>query len=276
MNLEKIQAQDNDMPYYLNRLMIYPILVLTLAGVLWNDQAGAEEIPGQLDWSQRVELGTPVSGIIQMINAEPGQQVKQGEVLLQLDQRGFKAKIDSLTANLKNLRAVRAEAKRELERADVMYERTLLSDHELQVKKNEYIAAQAAYEIGQAQLTLAKLNLEYSTIHAPFDAVVVLRHAEVGQTVISEMQPPELLVVVGMDRMQAIGNINIGQLAKVKLGQKATVKTNGMTFNGKVTAIGLEPESSSNANAPKYPISVTFSTGGKLLRAGQAATIDLK
>lgn len=260
---------------YLSNSRGFTLLVLILASLISSNFVKAQEIQGQIDWSQRVELSTPVKGVIKMINAEPGQSVKKGDILLQLDQRGFKARVDSLTAKLKQASAVRAEAKRELDRAETMYERTLLSQHELQVKKNDYIEAQANYDVCQAKLTQAKLDLEYSTIRAPYDAVVVLRQAEVGQTVISEIQAETLVVVAEAHRMQASGYLTVDQLGHVKLGQKAVVRTDGLTFDGKVSAIVPEPSPSRNKEPAKYTIRVIFTVGDKELRVGQSAAINL-
>ena len=251
------------------------LLVLLLAGIAWGSVALAAEIPARIGWSQRVEMGTPVSGVIRLINAVPGQRVRQGEVLLQLDQRGLRASVESHVAELKKLESILAEAGRELERAEVMYERTLLSDHELQVKKNEYVAARANRDMGKAALTRARLDLEYSEIRAPFDAIVVARQAEVGQTVVSLMQPPVLLVVAEARRRQANGFLDARQAATVRPGQKATVKVNGQAYAGEVTAISPEPAPGRD-KAARYPVSVTFATGEEEIPVGVAATIELQ
>lgn len=248
---------------------------LVLAGIAWGNVGMAEEIQASIGWSRRVELGTPVSGVIGMINAVPGQRVRQGEVLLQLDPRSFRAEVESRRAELEKLESILAEARREQERAATLYERTLLSEHELQVKKNEFIAARANRDMGRAALTRARLELEYSEIRAPFDAIVVWRQAEVGQSVVSAMQPVVLLVVAEAQRRQANGFLHARQLATVRPGQKAVVKTAGRTFTGEVTAFHPEPAPDRDKDAP-YPVSVTFSIGDSLLPVGQAATIELQ
>lgn len=249
--------------------------LLLLAGIVWGDAGLAAEIQASIGWSRRVELGTPVSGVIGRIHAVPGRRVRRGEVLLQLDQRGFRAEVESRRAELTKLESILAEAGRERERAETMYERTLLSEHELQVKKNEYTAARANRDMGRAALTRARLELEYSEIRAPFDAIVVWRQAEVGQSVVSVVQPAVLLVVAEAQRRQANGFVDARQLAAVRLGQTATVKTAGRTFRGEITAIRPEPAPGRDGKA-RYSLSVTFPVGDTLLPVGQAATIELQ
>lgn len=255
-------------------IRLFPVLVATL-GFLWSDLLYALDVEARLSWSKRVELGTPVKGIIKSVYVEPGQVVEKGTVLLELDQRGFKAHVVSQTASLNNLQAIRAEAKRELERAEVMYERTLLSDHELQVKKNEYIGAQAAYDVGRAQLVQAKLELENSAIRAPFDAIVVSRNAEVGQTVVPDLQPVVLLTVADVRNMRASGYITEKQLGSVRLGMNASVETAGQIYNGRISAVGLEPATTGKSEHGRYPLTVTFPVNEQTLHVGQPAKIIL-
>ena len=54
-----------------------------------------------------------------------------------------------------------------------MYDRSMLSDHDLQIAKNNFTAAQSNHLQALASLTKAKLNLEYSAVRAPFNAIVI-------------------------------------------------------------------------------------------------------
>mgnify|MGYP000359492385 CR=1 FL=1 len=137
-----------------------------------NAVVKAEELEAILGWSKRVELSTPVNGVVQKVYAEPGKIVAKGEVLVQLDSRAFKADLKYAKANIKNTNEKSLEAKRELDRQLDMYDRSMLSEHDLQVAKNNFSSAQALYQQAQASLTKAKLNLENSAIRTPFNAVV--------------------------------------------------------------------------------------------------------
>ena len=133
----------------------------------------AEEFEGVLDWSKRVELSTPVNGIVQKVFSQTGKIAAKGEVLVQLDPRAFKADLKYAKAKFKNTNEQSLEAQRELDRQLDMYDRSMLSDHDLQIAKNNFTAAQSNYLQAQAALTKAKLNLEYSAIRAPFNAIVI-------------------------------------------------------------------------------------------------------
>jgi len=145
----------------------------------------AEEFAATLQWSKRVELSTPVSGVVQKVFAAPGVIVAKGEVLVQLDSRSYQADLKFAKANLANADAISQEAKRELYRQNDLYERTLLSEHDLQVAKNNFTSAQSRFFQAQSSLTKSKLNLEYSAVRAPFNALVIITSAVLGQFVVS-------------------------------------------------------------------------------------------
>lgn len=233
----------------------------------------ALEFKAELDWARQVELGTPVKGVVQQILAQPGQHVAKNEILLQLDQRGFKSRMTGLKAQVASFKAEFAEAEREQQRSMELYDRTVLSDHELQVAKNNLIAAEAKYKMAQAQLVEAQLELEYSSLRAPYDAVVLSRTAEVGQTVIPDLQPVILFVLADASRMRAKGLVAANEIAKISMGQEAFVKIDGEEYKGQVINFGLEKSAKDKEAEKRYFVNVEFSIPSRAAYVGQPVTI---
>ncbi len=256
-------------------LKLFKLLSCVAVFAIWSLPAAALQLDAVLSWAKRVELGTPVKGVITSISVRAGDRVKKDTLLLQLDQRGYRARVAALAARVKNSKAVLQESKRELDRALELYDRTVLSDHDLQVAKNDFIAAEADYATARAELQQARLELEYSTLRAPFDALVVARHAEVGQSVVPDLKPAILLVLAGAGRMHAVAWLTAPQLAGLKAGMPAEVNVNKQKFSGRILEIGLEAKAKGPAEKPYYRLVVAFDTGGSLLRAGLPAEITL-
>jgi len=234
----------------------------------------ALELPATLQWSKRVELGTPISGIIKTVIVNTGDRLKRGESLVKLDARNYSAAFDKATANAKNLREKRKEAQRELDRAQELYDRTVLSDHDLQTAKNAKIEADSDYATAKAELVTAGLNLEYTDIKAPFDAFVLKRHVEVGQTIISQLKPKILVTIAAAGEMIARGYIAQDDLNGLTRGQSATVVVVGLEFDGSIKHVGLEPVKTDKQGI-YYEIDIVFNTGERILRAGQQVTIKI-
>lgn len=239
--------------------------------LLASTKLPAADYEARLEWARRVELSTPVQGVVSEVRVQPGERVAAGSVLVQLDDRGFKAKLAEARARLKSLAAIRKEARRERERAIELYDRTVLSDHELQTAINNAKQAEADYEAAGAALVQAKLDMEYSSVRAPFDALVIKVTAEQGQTIINELQPTVLVTVADAGSMIARTSIAPDEVKHLKLGQTAVVKIDGKSHTGKIKSIGLEPVKGEML----YPVAVIFPLDQQRYRVGQSATIEL-
>ena len=229
----------------------------------------AEEFEGVLAWSKRVELSTPVSGIVQNVFSQAGKLAAKGEVLVQLDPRSFKADLQYAKAKLKNTNEQNLEAKRELDRQLDMYDRSMLSEHDLQIAKNNFTAAQSDYLQAQAGLTKAQLSLEYSAIRAPFNAIIISSSAAKGQVVASKITPPVLVVVAEAQRMLARFYASADKVNSLVDNQGVEVNVAGKIYPGKIFSIALE------ASKLGYAVDVVFDSKDKILRAGQKAVVKL-
>ncbi len=238
--------------------------------------AFALELSGELHWAHRVELSVPVKGVIKAVPVKAGQQVTKGQRLLILDPRPYTSRLKGVQADVKGLKAVRDEMQRELERSIELYDRTVLSEHELQVARNNLTTAEATYQKGLAALRKARLELEYSELKAPFDGIIVSRHAEVGQVVMPDLQPVTLMVLAASEVMQAWSRVTASELGSIRPGSRAQVELGGQTYPGKVTEISLEPDSKPADKDKYYRLVVEFKPADiRHMRAGLPVRIIL-
>ena len=103
----------------------------------------AEEYEGMLVWAQRVELGVLVNGVVKEVPVTEGQRVKKDQLLLKLNERVFVADVNHAEADLKKAQEILIEAKRELDRVEELYNRTVSSEHELEQANLEHTRALA-------------------------------------------------------------------------------------------------------------------------------------
>lgn len=253
----------------MNRWVLVLALFVTITGT-----AAAAELPATVHWAQRVELGTPVSGVVAQVNVTPGARVRKGEVLVTLDARRFRAELMQARAEMERLTQVHAEAERENERAQELYDRTLLSDHELEVTKIAHATAAAQLQAAKTAVTKAELDLEYSRVRAPFDALVLEVRAGVGQAVAADLTTVPLVTVAEAGRRIVRAVLEEGRLADIRPGLALDVRTGGRVYAGKVTHIGLEPVTGAATLA--YPVDILIDVPeDAALRAGQPASVVL-
>lgn len=236
----------------------------------------AEDIDARLDWSDPRALGTTVNGPISQVLVRPGQRVKAGDLLVELDQRQFSVNRKQATARLEQARLERDEARREQERAIELYDRTVLSVSEREQADILLAGASASFANARAELERASLVLEYSQLKAPFDAVILRVDAAPGEVVVNRLEARTLVSLARADQMLAIANVTSRQLDKLTLGQQLQVAFRGEWLDGQVHGLALQPLGGSAESEPLYSVSVQFDVDPQANpRAGEPSAIRL-
>ena len=257
----------------MNRLGALMLAVVTTA---WGAAVpAAQEFDATLHWGRRVELGLPVSGVVQEIYADRGQQVLAGQALVKLDPRGFEARLAGARGRLEAVLPALEEARQELARAEDLFDRTLLSEHDLELAGIEVATLEARLAQAEARVAMAALRLERSTLRAPFDGVVVARSVEVGQAIVSRMHSRTLMVVADDRNFIARAALPAGSVAALIIGQEVTVAAGGRDLKGTLAAIGPEPLPASGTE-PRHEVDVLVpAPEDRGLRLGQRVTVRI-
>jgi RND family efflux transporter MFP subunit len=248
------------------------IWIAIFATAFFSQALWAADVPATLQWSQRVELSTPVSGIVRAVNVEVGDWVKKGQVLLSLDSTTYQAKVAESQSEITRLKAVMEEAKRDLDRVRELYERTVVSNTELDQAKLRMVKSQSMLDEARARLRQNQKALDDATLRAPFDAIVVLRQAEPGLNVAIGLQPQMLLTLAKSGEMIARIYLNSTQINNLKTNQTLTVNAEGTTYTGKIKTLGLEPIKIKEEQV--YQVDVVFPSK-QIFRAGTLAQVKL-
>ena len=236
---------------------------------LSSSLVGAADFQATLDWLKPSTLGTTVSGMIVEVKAQKGQVARKGELLVRLDERDTKARLDSARAAYIESRALYEEASREEERALELYDRTLLSDHELKLAQIDRTRAVAVMEQAAARQTLAEVELERTAVKAPYDGLVREVHVVAGQMILNRVSMQPLVSLVPVGEMRALAAADSKQLEKIRVGMSAQVAVGGDWIEGRVTDINPDKEGSGL-------VEVVFPVSGATASPGQAVTIRLK
>ncbi len=246
--------------------------IFVAAALVLPQMVFAADLPAVLQWSQRAELSVPVSGVVQSVNVEVGERVKKGQVLLALDSAILQAKVAEGQATISRLVAEAAEAKRELDRVQELYDRTVVATAELDMAKLKLVRAESLLAEARASLRQHQKMLADSSVRAPFDAVVVARQVEPGMSVAAGLQTQTLLVLARAGEMIARLQLNAGQIDGLKVGQAVTVLAGGQSYAGKIKSLGLEPVKAGDVAV--YQADVVFPSREQL-RAGGNAVVKL-
>jgi HlyD family secretion protein len=224
-----------------------------------------------------VNVGTQVSGRVKKIYADYNDQVKKGQILLELEDELFKAQIAQSLGNVKNNEASIELARANETRMRSLFEKEYVSKQELDQSVQALKSAEAQLSTTKAQLKRDQTNYGYSIIKSPVAGVVVDRVVDVGQTVAASLQTPTLFKIAqDLSKMQIdtsfaeadIGRIQVGQVAKFNVD--AFPNTN---FEGVVKQIRLNP--TNTANVVTYNIVVSVDNPDQKLLPGMTAYVNI-
>lgn len=138
---------------------------------------------GEVRATESVPLTARVKGEIVKINFTEGEKVKAGTVLFEIDPREYEAALLSAKADLEKAKSEKDHADLEFKRHEELRESDVDSDAKFQQYKNQKQKADASYLAAEAAVKLAKLNLEYTKIKAPFDGWVGFRDCSLHELV---------------------------------------------------------------------------------------------
>ncbi len=196
---------------------------------------------GVLEATKMVSVGAQVSGQVKKIYVQLGDQVKQGQLIAQIDSirqenelKTAKANIQNQQAQLAVQQANLAKVEAEYKRQQAMFSQDATSRAELETALANFKTAQAQIaainaQIEQSRLTLATAqeNLGYTSIIAPMDGTVVAIVTEEGQTVNANQTAPTIVKLAKLDTMTIKAQISEADVMKVEKGQTVYFTTLG-------------------------------------------------
>lgn len=216
----------------------------------------ADALTGALDWAGLTRLSLPVSGVVQRVAVAPGQIVPAGTELLRLDPAPFDDRLAAASAERSALTRAAAEAKRDAERTQQLFDRTVASESEVQTAliAQEKAAAQVARS--QANTRLRAWEKSQSTLKAPFAARIITVLTAPGETVSADLAPTPLMTIAQADFLDAVARLTPQQAATLSLGQTLSARvgegSSQKTIQGKVVSISNPPGST----PPEYLLRV--------------------
>lgn len=172
-----------------------------------------------------ISIGVRVPGRIDAYLVDESQPVEAGQALVQLDRRDYEAALERARASVELARANQELAETLVKRQRALRAQDVTSQSNLDVKESEWRVAKARTREAEAALREATVNLDYTTLRAPRDGIVLAKLKEVG-----EMAVPggfagsgDLIRMADLSDLRAEVDVNELDLGKVKLGQRAEV-----------------------------------------------------
>jgi RND family efflux transporter MFP subunit len=179
-----------------------------------------EHVPGTVIAKQNTQISSRVMAQVERLNVRAGDTVKQGDLLITLQQDDFAAQLAQSDAQINAIQASLTQAKKQLARVDNMFSKNLVSQSELDGAKARFDNLSANLVMANQQQAQVKVSLGFTRITAPISGVVVERLVEPGDMVTPGIP---LIALYNPQQLQVEFNVRETQAIKLALGQRLQV-----------------------------------------------------
>lgn len=225
-----------------------------------------------------------VGGTVKAVNVVDTQSVKQGDLLVVIDEIDAQLAVSQAKADHSRAKAQLALYQANYARASVDYTRRKalvdsgsVSGDEFTNAKNAYIAGKANLEAAQAEieataarLKQTKVDLERTAVRAPVDGVISKLSVQIGQVV---SKGASLLAIVPLHKMHVDANFKESELKDVRIGQKAEMYAD---IYGKSVIYHGEVEGFSGGTGSAFALIPAQNATGNWIKVVQRLPVRIK
>lgn len=158
---------------------------IPVSEVVGRDVTDFVDFTGRTEAVHVVDIRARVTGYLTKMPFREGSQVKQGDLLFEIDPRPYQAQYDQATAQVKLYEAQLKLAKATLHRDELVAKTTPGAITQQQVDQDQAAVdeAEARLEAFQASIEIYKLNLEFTQVKSPIDGHVSRYYLTLGNLV---------------------------------------------------------------------------------------------
>ena len=216
------------------------------------------------------KIGPKISGTIETVYVDEGDEVGKGKILVQLDQESLliavrqgQAIVRVAEAQLKEAEVKVENLKKERKRLANLFKKNVISQQKYDDIDTAYSMAVTEIEVIRAQilscrenLAMAEQKLRDTVIIAPFSGLIVKRFINQGEYV-STMPPSPLFLIMNIDKVKTEIGLPEVHIAHINIGNPVDVTVDtyrGITFKGRISTINPMVDPVSRAFTVKVEI----------------------
>lgn len=196
------------------------------------------QLDGVIEASQQAQLSAEISGRVEQINFDVGDQVAQGEVLIRVRDLEYAARLDQAKAQLAEASAGLKQSQQEFKRSQGMFKEKLVSASVFDKAGADLQASKARVAASQASVAELQQQLDNTVIRAPYSGIVIARYIEPGES-ISVGQ--KLMAGYARDSLRVLAQLPQSMLAAVREQRNARVLLASQTIAIDFDAVTIFP-----------------------------------
>lgn len=238
------------------------------------------EATGVVEPINIVEVKSKASGMITRMTVETGDQVKPGDLLVQVDTRDVQNQYNQAEADLQSALANLQVTTAQKRRSDEMFKARVITAQENEAASLQATQAQGQVVRARANLDLAKQRLEDATVTAPVAGTIIEKTVSLGQVITSATGAfgggTTLLKMADLGRVRVRALFNETDIGQINAGQQANVVVDAYPnrpFSGQVEKI--EPQAVVQQGVTLFPVLVNLDNTEGLLKPGMNGEVSV-
>lgn len=148
---------------------------VVLESVVSTNINTTKRYPGTIRASRTANLAFRVAGPLVRVDVKPGDAVKKGQILMQIDPQDYEDRIRVLKAQKAGAVSQLQTASLDYGRIQTLFEKKVVPEVDYDHARNGVNTLTASVDAVEAQLVIARHQLAYTTLRAPFDAIITAR-----------------------------------------------------------------------------------------------------
>lgn len=192
----------------------------------------AVEVNATLEWANRRLAAFAVHGVVEKVNVAVGEQVKKNQLLAQLDQTPFIYAGKKIQAHIDGIKPRWFDAKQNFDQAQELFDRTVLSQVELQRADMQYQGVEAEQAAARAELEIAKWQQRQSVLNASCNCLVIGNSLIPGMVINEDNQTTASIELAEAGVMNAV--LFLEPTTQLKMQQSVQVNVAGKNFSAVV------------------------------------------
>lgn len=180
------------------------VQVMTMAA---SEVTLSQELIGQLDSPQNVEVRARVEAFVEAMHFAEGATVEKGDRLFSLDERPFRERLAGAQGMLAEARAALNKSEKDVERLKPLAEKRAIPRQDLDNAMAAVEVSRASLASAEARVESAQLDLGYCDVRAPIRGLIGAKEVSVGDLV-GKGQPTLLATLSTLDPIWFYGNVS--------------------------------------------------------------------
>ena len=228
-----------------------------------------------------VEVKSKASGEVLELFVETGDYVEEGTLMVHIDPRTVRNRLDQSDAELKAANSRREIAQSQMERAESLVKKGTFTQADLEQAALDLANSEAQVVTARVSVENARIAVDDTDVRAPISGTIIMKPVEKGQVISSPTQDfsggSSLLAMADLSAVQIRALVDETDIGKVRPGMAASVAVAAypnQPFPGEV--LKIEPQAVLEQNVTMFAVLVSINNPEGLLMPGMNAEVDVQ